>query len=153
MASITIPNSVTSISAYAFFNCSELKSVIIPNSVTSINFFAFYFCTKLTDIYCYAGNVPTTSSLVFSDIFEHATLHVPSASIDSYKAESPWNSFKKIVALTDDDPKPSAVMTYNADAEKEAEVYTLNGRRIAQHQKGLNIIRTNDGRTIKVVVK
>ena len=47
---VTIPNSVTSIGDYAFYNCSRLTSVTIPNSVTSIGKWAFAYCTSLTSI-------------------------------------------------------------------------------------------------------
>ncbi|MGN1220331.1 MAG: leucine-rich repeat domain-containing protein, partial [Candidatus Cryptobacteroides sp.] len=39
--SVTIPNSVTSIEAYAFGRCNHLTSITIPNSVTSIGVSAF----------------------------------------------------------------------------------------------------------------
>ena len=39
-----IPNSVSSISRYAFFGCSGLTSVEIPNSVTEIGSYAFWGC-------------------------------------------------------------------------------------------------------------
>ena len=45
-----IPNSVTSISGYAFADCSGLTSVTIPNSVTSIGEVAFYGCSGLTSV-------------------------------------------------------------------------------------------------------
>ncbi len=45
-----IPNSVTSISNYAFYDCSSLTSVIIPNSVTSIGNHAFDRCSGLTSV-------------------------------------------------------------------------------------------------------
>ena len=38
---LVIPNSVTSIGAYAFFGCSGLTSITIPNGVTSIGQYAF----------------------------------------------------------------------------------------------------------------
>ena len=47
---MTIPNSVTSIGDYAFYNCSSLTSVTIPNSVTSIGSYAFSGCSGLTSI-------------------------------------------------------------------------------------------------------
>ena len=46
----TIPNSVTSIGAGAFYECSSLTSVTIPNSVTSIGSSAFSSCTSLNSI-------------------------------------------------------------------------------------------------------
>ena len=50
LASITIPNSVTSIGGGAFSGCSSLTSVTIPNSVTSIGNDAFYGCSSLTSV-------------------------------------------------------------------------------------------------------
>ena len=50
LTSITIPNSVTSIGNRAFAGCSGLTSVTIPNSVTSIGGDAFYWCSGLTSV-------------------------------------------------------------------------------------------------------
>ena len=52
--SYTIPNSVTSIGACAFRDCTDLTSITIPNSVTSIGDGAFADCTGLKDVY-YTG--------------------------------------------------------------------------------------------------
>ena len=123
LTSVTIPNSVTSIEGYAFQGCSGLTSVTIPNSMTSIEGNAFYgcigltsltigsgvkninsqafaSCKELTDVYCLAEAVPRTNTDAFQDSFiEYATLHVPTASIDAYKAVEPWKNFKSIVGL------------------------------------------------------
>ena len=45
-----IPNSVTSIGDYAFYDCDGLTSIEIPNSVTSIGYRAFECCSNLTSI-------------------------------------------------------------------------------------------------------
>ncbi len=50
LTSVTIPDSVASIGNNAFLNCSGLTSVTIPGSVTSIEFRAFYNCTHLTSV-------------------------------------------------------------------------------------------------------
>ena len=48
---MVIPASVTSIGAWAFYNCESLTSVVIPNSVTSIGEGAFCSCSSLTEVY------------------------------------------------------------------------------------------------------
>ena len=96
--SVTIPEtvtyndltySVTSIGTNAFTYCSELTSVTIPNSVSFIGEQAFSWCSSLRHVYCYAESVPKTKS----NVFEHtsvsfSTLHMPAASIETYKVTS-----------------------------------------------------------------
>ena len=50
LISINIPDSVTSIGASAFYNCSGLTSINIPDNVTSIGSSAFAGCSSLTSI-------------------------------------------------------------------------------------------------------
>ena len=52
--SCTIPNSVTSIVDYAFYNCSGLTSITIPNSIISIGSSAFSGCQNLNTVYNYS---------------------------------------------------------------------------------------------------
>jgi hypothetical protein len=59
---VIIPNSVTSIGNYAFYNCTNLTSLEIPNSVTSIGKEAFSGCTGKLLIHCNIGNA-TSSNL------------------------------------------------------------------------------------------
>ncbi len=54
--SVTIPDSVTSISQYAFKNANGLTDVTIPASVTLIDSAAFYSCTGLKSFYVDADN-------------------------------------------------------------------------------------------------
>ena len=51
LTSITIPNSVISIGKEAFERCSGLTSVTIPDSVTSIGDYAFWNCSKLKEVH------------------------------------------------------------------------------------------------------
>lgn len=50
LASMTIPECVTDIGEFAFYNCSGLTNIIIPEGVTSIGDFAFRDCSGLTSV-------------------------------------------------------------------------------------------------------
>ena len=51
ISELVIPDSVTSIGQYAFYNCSALTSIAIPDSVTSIGRNAFYGCSGLKEVH------------------------------------------------------------------------------------------------------
>jgi len=61
---VVIPQSVTSIGHYAFYECSGLSSVIIPNSVTSIGECAFHDCSNLSSVSIGSG-LATISQTAF----------------------------------------------------------------------------------------
>ena len=110
LTSVTIPNSVKSIVRAAFSGCSGLTSVTIGSGVTSIGSGAFRDCPDLLDVYCYSEKVPSTYSDAFNGSYpEYATLHVPDASIESYKATAPWSGFGKIVGLSGEEPEQPEV--------------------------------------------
>jgi hypothetical protein len=45
-----LPEGITNIGQYAFYNCSSLESIIIPANVTKIGIYAFQACSKLTSV-------------------------------------------------------------------------------------------------------
>ena len=101
---------MTSIGEWAFSDCSGLTSVTIGNSVTSIGKWAFANCPELLDVYCYAEKVPSTARDAFNGSYpEYIILHVPDASVDSYKATAPWSSIGKIAGLSGEEPEQPEV--------------------------------------------
>ena len=171
LTSITIPNSVTSIEESAFSGCSGLTSITIPNSVEYIGSYAFYYCSKLTSItignsvksiggWAFDGVDLTTvvslienpfvivgkssSSNAFSvNTFNNATLYVPKDTREKYKATDGWKDFVKIVEGT-----PTGIKVIENTQNKNATVYDLNGVRLSEPKKGINIINGQ-----KVIVK
>jgi len=61
---IVIPNGVTKINDYTFYNCSSLTSVTIRNGVTSIGNSAFYGCSSMT-----AVTIPSSVTTIGSSAF------------------------------------------------------------------------------------
>ena len=155
LSSINLDNNIREIGDWAFYGCNRVKTVIIPQKVNAINSRTFEHCYDLRDFYCYSEAYPATETDAFYETpIENATLHVPANLIDKYRYTAPWSGFGKIVALTDNDPKPTSVRTPKADETvSPVATYSIDGRRLTQPQRGLNIIRMSDGTTKKVVIK
>ena len=100
ITSVTIPSTVKTIGETAFYACQSLESVEIGSGVTSIGSMAFADCGALTDVTCLATTPPTIAdSDCFDPSYDTATLHVPNASINAYKAANWWKLFTSIVGV------------------------------------------------------
>ncbi|MBR4921521.1 MAG: leucine-rich repeat domain-containing protein [Prevotella sp.] len=119
LTSVTIPNNVTNIGYRAFEGCSNLMTITIGSGVKTIYERAFANCPELTDVYCYAEKVPSMmdqnrnpSTDAFEDSFiEYVILHVPQASINTYKSVAPWSGFKNIISLEGPTPETQKCAT------------------------------------------
>lgn len=76
VTSVTIPDSVTSISDEAFGFCSQLTNISIPNSVTYIGFSAFNSCTSLKSI-TLPSSLSTIQSYAFYNCGNLKTIRIP----------------------------------------------------------------------------
>ena len=78
LASVEIPNSVTSIGSSAFYGCTGLTGIEIPNSVTNIGSSAFYGCTKLTGVVI-PNSVTSIGSSAFSGCSKLRSVELPNS--------------------------------------------------------------------------
>ena len=128
---------ITSLSGYAFYNCTSLwkitipenviqlemgdrasniekgtfantsiTSIVLPNALTSIGCFAFYNCESLKSIYCKA-TIPPTADIwspqylslwdAFEQVASDCTIYVPTASVEAYKSAKGWKSYASVI--------------------------------------------------------
>ena len=96
---VVIESGVTSISPYAFFQCTSLLTATIPSSVTSIRMYAFKGCSSLTTVTSGITNPFAIADDVFEGIPSYAQLIVPVGTKDKYKSKDGWKNFTKIIEL------------------------------------------------------
>jgi hypothetical protein len=167
---INIPNSVSTIEKKAFFGAG-LTSLIIGNGVKKIGDDAFFGCENLRNVVsliedpfninhsCFACSPyyydEGLQDLIYSQeheklIYNNAQLIVPDGTIEKYKSTEGWKNFTNIIEQGQcSGVAPIGIVHFNGSDK----VYTLDGIRLENIQKGLNIIRMKDGTTKKVVVK
>ncbi len=78
ITNVTIPNSVTSIGDYAFAGISDLTSIILPNSITEMGEGIFINCTGLVDV-----NIPNQLTKIpdhtFAACFSIPSIEIPNS--------------------------------------------------------------------------
>jgi len=85
---------VTSIGAWAFYDCSGLTSVTIPNSVTNIGTGAFSLCQSLSSI-----NIPNSVTSIGGSSFENCS-GLTSITIPNSVTSILWGTFSGCSGLT-----------------------------------------------------
>lgn len=159
ITSVTIPEGVTTIGSNAFSGCVNLLVINIGKSVSSIGNKAFANVGTSSAaktrgknsfiVNCYAESVPQTAA----DAFENSpittgSLLVNDNIVDAYKITSPWSQFGKIQGFQE-----AAGFDAISIDNPNAHIYDMQGNRIDNLQKGVNIIRVEDSKTKKVIVK
>ena len=101
---LIVPNTVTSVKAYAFYSCENLTTVLIPSTVTTIGVSAFKNCNNLISVTMLNPTPPECE--VDDEIWafdekatESVILYVPKGSKVSYWLHPYWGKFKTIVEI------------------------------------------------------
>jgi hypothetical protein len=161
ITSLELPASIVTIASNAFDGCTGLRQIKLGKGLKEIasKAFANIFKKKARTrsdadeeglhIYCEAETVPIAALDAFdgSDISE-VTLHVADDLVDSYKSTSPWSGFGKIIGFEE-----SVGINAITIGSGNAFIFDMQGNRLDNVRKGVNIIRYMDGKTKKVVVK
>lgn len=157
---IHIPEGVTSIDEYAFYNCKNLKTIFLPKSLKKIGLSAFsgYQADSLTNVYCFRETPPESNYIFFKNAGEGKNLYVPANAVEKYRANEKWCNFN-IHGID-----VTAIEQLKATAEKdEVSFYDLGGRLIGKGKsaadarkfshKGTVVIMTGNGDSKKIVVE
>ena len=146
---ITLPEGLEEIGSWAFYG-TYLTSIVIPENVKSIGYKAFRECRQLKDVYSFSHKVPATGESCFEEVpLTDATLHIPSGSLEAYRNAKQWRDFGSIIALTSEELVPVDYIP-NDVAPQIVAVYDINGRKHINIQKGLNIVKYNNGEIRKI---
>lgn len=123
LASVVLP-SITELSKNVFNNCTSLTNIVLPASLQSIGEKAFNNCTALNAITCWMENPIALPDNAFPEVvYNNASLKVPVASVEKYKAANGWKNFKNIVGVIDfADAKVKAICVENWDTNGDSEI-------------------------------
>ena len=129
------------------FRFNSPKGVDLPSTVLKL-YDSFYVAEGVETVALRATTVPEYTNDLFYKC-PNATLYVPDASVDAYKAAKAFAVVKQILPLS----QYSAVKDVTA-AETSAEVtaiYGIDGSVRTALQPGINIVRYSDGTARKVM--
>lgn len=132
---------------FAFGSTYNLENVTLGSTIKSLGYSCFWVAGRqnLKTVICYACDVPETGGDLFgipsngNDAQNgiDAILYVPAQSLEAYKNDFSWNSFKHILPIgTTGLERP----IQNLPSHQEERVYDLNGRRLPASAKGVVIV-------------
>ncbi|MCQ2254022.1 MAG: hypothetical protein MJZ29_00830, partial [Bacteroidaceae bacterium] len=83
----------------------------------------------------------------------HASGGVKAAPFRAYLKNTTGSAMASALRIAVEDDSATAIDVLNMLNDADAEYYDLNGRRIPQLQKGINIVKYGNGKTKKVSIK
>jgi len=163
ITSLELNDKIENIGKFAFNGLRALKIVILPASLKSMGKYAFSQCTNLRSVYALMKTPCTVADgdFIGTDLYPNpsdAILYVPIGCKSAYEAAGWGSNFSTIVEMEETEQKAAfakaltGISTVKAGGDKKsAGWYDLQGRRLTEPRKGVNIIRYNDGTAKKVL--
>ena len=151
--SISLPSSITSIGDRAFSECSSLTSITIPAHVKSIG--SYILPQNIQTIWSYIETPFETNSSHFAwddmyQFYQECKLMVPAGSRERYEQTFPWCLFQNIEEFDANSISHPTVDNGLSDTNRIV-WYSVNGIRRSAPQRGLNIVRGNNGMVKKIL--
>jgi|GEM_PF-1861825 len=126
---VNIPSTYAKILNYTFYGCSSLKELVVPETVTNISAYAFKDCTAMTAIHVKGTNPATLGSKAFDNTNE-CPIYVPSGTVEAYKTA--WSAYADRIQAD----SPVGVNSVKVNGDKNDAIYTLDGVKVTNPQKG-----------------
>ena len=162
---------VSSIAAYAFYNCGYLYTIELPNTITEIGEYAFAQCDNLGYVAIMATTPPTIYASTFDRVNKSIPLYVPAGCAEAYRNAPYWCEFTYIDDSSDVDNIAQAslhvgsangyITIAGADNDAIVNIYSLCGMLLhnttvqratkIELPHGIYLVQV-DGSTHKVVI-
>jgi len=123
---VTIPEGVTALGVNAFYNCDGIQEITIPSTVTTIEVGAIYDCKAVNSITSYIASPTNLHGYAIYGYKNTCTLYVPYASIAAYQAADCWKYIPNIAAIPGTEPATPANVNIipNEDPENPTVYYS-----------------------------
>ena len=116
--SFEIPEGVTEIGTFAFYECKNLTAISIPQTVNTIGYASFEYATNLMSVTVFKEQPVRISKCFTDETFQNGTLYIPYGTKSLYEAADGWKLFQNIVEM-------DATIDYTYDSTKG--VLTVSG--------------------------
>lgn len=148
--SFVIPDGVKTLKRMVCAFSEMLETVVIGSGVENWGEGAFFSCESIKSIYLRSENVVTPNSgYQFEEaLYDTATLYVPTGTKGLYQGDPYWGQFKNIVEFSVTDIESVIDHTDNSAIDR---IYNLDGAAQGSVSNGLQILRMNNGKTMKVI--
>ena len=110
---VTIPEGVTALGVNAFYNCDGIKEITIPSTVATMEAGAIYDCKEVNSITSYIASPTNLHGYAIYGYKSTCTLYVPYNSIAAYQAADCWKYIPNIAAIPGTEPAPAPTV-YNS---------------------------------------